>query len=280
MTMEAHPPAAVPAQPSKLPPARIPWSKRKRCFLTVTNSAGVVADTVVNYTITGVAAADLTGGALTGSVTILAGQSTATFSVTPLNDGIVEGNETMTVTLDTDTNAKTSVTVQDTAPVTYALAAVGSTSLVAEGSSIAFTVTPSAAVATEVTLYVQVTGAAVGAITTQATAADFSAVLLPVVIPAGSTTPVTVTANVLSDSTTEGPEGFQVQLLDSAFTAVAGTSALTGTITEGTSSGQTYTLTTGIDTVAGTSGNDTIIGDFWWYCHSELRRPDRGWCRH
>ena len=120
--------------------------------------------------------------------------------------------------------------------------------------------TPSAASAAAVTLYVQISGAAVGAITTQAAADDFSAVLLPITIPAGSTAPVTVSATVNADTTTEGPEGFQAKLLDSGFVVVAGSNTITGTITEGVTSGKTYMLTKGLDNVPGTSGNDMIIG--------------------
>lgn len=147
-----------------------------------------------------------------------------------------------------------------------------STNLVAEGKDVTFTVTPSSASATEVTLYVQITGASVGAITTQASASDFSAVLLPVTIPAGSTAPVTVSTTVAADTTTEGPEGFQAKLLDSTFNVVTDAATVTGTITEGSSSGKIFTLTTGADTGAafiGGSGDDTFnastvtAGDTW-----------------
>lgn len=131
------------------------------------------------------------------------------------------------------------------------------TTLVPEGNEITFTVTPSAASETETTLYVQVSGASVGAISAQADINDFSSVLVPVTIPAGSSEPVTVSTTVVSDAVTEGPEGFQAQLLDASLTAIEGT-VLTGTITENANVGQTFTLTTGADTIVGTSGNDTI----------------------
>jgi hypothetical protein len=145
------------------------------------------------------------------------------------------------------------------APTSFSLTA-SVTNLVEEGNNVAFTVTPSKASAAAVTLYVQISGAAVGAITTQAAADDFSAVLLPITIPAGSTAPVTVSATVNADTTTEGPEGFQAKLLDSGFVVVAGSNTITGTITEGVTSGKTYMLTKALDNVPGTSGNDTIIG--------------------
>lgn len=142
---------------------------------------------------------------------------------------------------------------------TYTLTA-SSTNLVAEGQAVSFTVTPSAAAAADVTLYVQLTGATVGAITSQAAAADFSAVLLPITIPAGSTAAVSASATVVADGVTEGPEGFQAKLLDSGFAVVSGVNAITGTITEAVSAGQAFTLTTSSDNFTGTAGNDTFNG--------------------
>ncbi len=131
--------------------------------------------------------------------------------------------------------------------------------MVEEGQDIIFTVTPSAVTPEAITFYIQLTGASVGAITAQASADDFSAVLLPVTIPAGSSTPVTVTATVSTDAATEGPEGFQAKLLDSTFIPVSNTDAITGTITEGVSAGRTFTLTAGVDSgtpFTGGAGDD------------------------
>lgn len=71
-----------------------------------------VADgTVVNYTLTGVDAADVNGG-LTGTTTVGA-DGTATISVELLADATTEGAETLTVTIDGQV-ANASVTVNDT----------------------------------------------------------------------------------------------------------------------------------------------------------------------
>lgn len=67
---------------------------------TVTLSAPSSTDTVVNYTITGTAMSGIDYTALTGSVTIPAGQTTANIDVTVLDDATVEDIETVIVTLD------------------------------------------------------------------------------------------------------------------------------------------------------------------------------------
>lgn len=165
---------------------------------------------------------------------------------------------TKTVTVNND-----GTTTAGSAPVpgTYTLTA-SATNLVTEGSNLSFTVTPSAASTTETKLYVQLSGATVGAITAQASPDDFGASLLEVVIPANSTAPVTVSTTVKADTTTEGAEAWQAKLLDSGLALVADVPAITGTINEAPASGQTtFTLTTGVDNLVGTSGNDTFTAE-------------------
>jgi len=65
---------------------------------TVTQTAMSSTDTVVSYTVGGTASgADIT--ALAGTVTILAGDTSATVNVTATNDALVEGAETVSLTL-------------------------------------------------------------------------------------------------------------------------------------------------------------------------------------
>ena len=67
---------------------------------TVTLDGVSATDTTISYTISG----DATDGddfiSLTGEVTILAGQTTATIDVNVVDDSLLEDNETLTVTLD------------------------------------------------------------------------------------------------------------------------------------------------------------------------------------
>ena len=63
--------------------------------LTTTN---VSNGTLVPYTITGISAADITSGSLTGNFTV--NNNTATVTITATADQLTEGAETATLTLD------------------------------------------------------------------------------------------------------------------------------------------------------------------------------------
>jgi len=65
----------------------------------VTQSAPADVNTVVTYSVGGTATAGSDYTALSGTVTILAGQTTATIDVTVINDGTLESDETVVVTL-------------------------------------------------------------------------------------------------------------------------------------------------------------------------------------
>ncbi|MBN9119885.1 MAG: hypothetical protein J0I06_12115, partial [Planctomycetes bacterium] len=78
---------------------------------TVTRTGPTTAALVVNYTVGGSATPGADYAALSGSVTIPVGQSSATFTVTPVDDADVEGNETVVVTLASGGSA--TVTIAD-----------------------------------------------------------------------------------------------------------------------------------------------------------------------
>jgi len=65
----------------------------------VTLSKIVTTNTAVNYTVGGTATSASDYTALTGSVTVAAGSNTATVTVTPVNDALIEGSETVSTTL-------------------------------------------------------------------------------------------------------------------------------------------------------------------------------------
>ena len=89
-------------------------------------------DTVISYTVTGDATAGSDYTALSGTVTIMAGSTTATIDVTVIDDNLLEDNETVTVTLDSITSGDADITIgasnsdtvtisdEDTAEVTIA----------------------------------------------------------------------------------------------------------------------------------------------------------------
>jgi len=67
-------------------------------FTITLTTQGVADSTQVPYTVTGINAADLTVGSLTGNFTIVNNEATATFTTN--DDGVLEGPETFTLTLD------------------------------------------------------------------------------------------------------------------------------------------------------------------------------------
>ena len=78
---------------------------------TVTLSNPSSTNTVVSYSVSGTANAGIDYTALTASVTILAGQTTATINVDVLDDTIVENTETVVVTLGTITSGDADISV-------------------------------------------------------------------------------------------------------------------------------------------------------------------------
>ena len=79
---------------------------------TVTQTAVSSTDTVIAYTVTGSAASGSDYVALSGTVTILAGDTTATIDVAGIvDDAIVEANETVVVTLDSVSSGDPQITL-------------------------------------------------------------------------------------------------------------------------------------------------------------------------
>ncbi len=89
--------------------------------ITVTASANAVVNSTVDYTITGtgITSSDFVGSpALTGTITVLAGNSTGTATIQIADDQLFEGTETATVTLSNPTGSIS--TASSNAPFTIA----------------------------------------------------------------------------------------------------------------------------------------------------------------
>jgi hypothetical protein len=71
-------------------------------ILTITRSGSTAAALIVHYSVSGTATGGSDYAALAGTVTIPAGQTSATLTVTPVDDAVVEGNETVIVTVSAD----------------------------------------------------------------------------------------------------------------------------------------------------------------------------------
>lgn len=199
--------------------------------------------------------ADIVGGSLTVTATTDA-SGLASIAVDVAADGATEGTETLSaqVTVGTESGS-TTVGITDTSTEASFSLSSDISGLVDEGNDITFTITPDTAVANDTTLFVQISGTAVGNVTALASAADFSAVLLQVDFTAGTTAAQTVSVTVLDDGTTEGTEGFAATLVNSAFESI-GSETITGVINEaaGTAS---FTLTTAIDAFTGNNVEGT-----------------------
>lgn len=183
----------------------------------VTQTAQSSADTTVTYSFSGSASSGTDFTALSGSVTIPAGETTADISVTVLNDNIVEATESITVTLtgfsarDADialsstpsaTAAIVDVTDNDMATVSIAKLTDGVEAAVPTNAS--FRLTQSAASSTATIIAYNVGG-------TASSGTDFTALSGSVTIPAGQTT-ADITVPVLDENMVEPTETVSVTL--------------------------------------------------------------------
>ena len=177
---------------------------------TLNGTSTLPGATVVTLTLGGTATqnTDYTTSALT-SVTIPAGRSggNATLTITPADDSVVEGDETVTVsgTSGTLTVSPADVTITD--DDTAELSISGPSAQVAEGRDAEFTVTLSHSVASDVTV-------AWSATPDTAEASDYGTATGTVTFGAGSAanTTQTVAVQVIDESLSETSETFSVAL--------------------------------------------------------------------
>lgn len=265
------PNSSAPATPSFTVAGPASATEGGSATYTVSLSAAQSTATTVSYAVTfggGATAADLGDGtALTGTLTFAAGEVSKTIVLPVKFDTTAETGEQAIVTLSssstgTQLGATKSVTtaLNDAPTASFTLKSDVSGTPTLEGSSITFTVTPSGIVTQDTTLTVNLTGATVGAISSQASASDFSPASQTLVFKAGSSVAQTAVISVVNDNVTEGIEGYKASLLDSGFSELSST---TGTINDGSvqgGTGQTFTLTSSLDILNGTAGDDTLIG--------------------
>jgi hypothetical protein len=182
----------------------------------VTQSGIADIETVISYTVGGTATPGSDFSALSLTVTIPAGQTSATIAIPAFDDSIVEGAETVIVTLSGITSGIGLVSIDaehDTATITIADndAAQVSLSATTAGNesgplSAVFTVTQTALSSTDTVISYTVGG-------TAAAASDYAALSGTVTILAGQTT-ATIIVGVLDDNVVEGTESVSVLLAD------------------------------------------------------------------
>ncbi|MCF6801119.1 hypothetical protein L3V81_02910, partial [Thiotrichales bacterium 19S3-11] len=231
---------------------------------TVTLSNPSDTDTVISYSVTGDATAGSDYTALTGSVTILAGATTATIDVSVIDESLLEDNETVVVTLDSITsgdadisigasdNATVTINDDDLAEVTIAATTANATEPGGVGNDGQFTVTLSNPSDTDTVISYSVTGDATAG-------SDYTALTGSVTILAGATT-ATIDVSVLDDFQLEDNETVVVTL-DSitsgdADISIGALNSDTVTIADDDTAEVTIAATTANATEPGGVGND------------------------
>ena len=199
---------------------------------TVGLSSSVPTARTVNITTGGTASdgSDYTGGV--SSVTIPANTTSATITIDPTADSVVEANETVILgisagtgyTVGTPDSATATITNDDSATVQFAPISVSQSEA---ASPLAFTVTLSNPVASGVSLTVNST------VGTATSPADFTAITAGTIsFAANSTTAQTVNVSVANDALDEDDENFTLTLSNLVATGnvTLGSASASGTI--------------------------------------------------
>jgi hypothetical protein len=198
---------------------------------TVTRSGSSTTALVVSYSVAGTATAGTDYTALSGTVTIAANATSATITVTPIDDTIAEGNETVIVTLTSGTGytvgspGSATVTIADDEAPSPTVTITASDPSAAEPSDPGtFTVTRSVSATSALDVSFTLGGTATEGI-------DYTALARTVTIPASQTS-ATITVTPIDDSLVEGPETVIVTLAAGTGYTVGAPSSATVTIAD------------------------------------------------
>jgi hypothetical protein len=198
----------------------------------LTRSASSTSALTVNYTLAGTATNGTDFTLVAGSATIPANQMTVDIAITPTNDALAEGTESVILTLAAngaaydmgDTRAQT-IWIQDDESPSLTLTATDANAAEADGGSTnpgLFTITASAAPASDLTVPYTVGGSALNGI-------DYARISGSAVIPTGQTS-VTVPVDVVDDDLGEASETVQLTLGQVAGYNTATTGSVTVTV--------------------------------------------------
>ena len=189
-------------------------------LFTFTLSNPATTNTIITYSVSGIAVSGTDYTAIGTSVTILAGQTSATVSIPVLDDDVVEPTETVVLTMSAATNnpaitaattpASLNITDNDAAVASITAGVNGTENEPANGT---FIVTLSHASATDTQISYTVSGTATEGI-------DYTAIIKTIIIPAGQTT-ATITIPVLADAVVEGTETVSIALASSNNLAIS-----------------------------------------------------------
>ena len=224
---------------------------------TITQTAVSPTDTVVSFTLGGTATEGSDYTAITHSVTIPAGSTTATITIPVINDAVVEPTETVAVTLTAITSGDPDITL-DANPANLTASrnitdndgttvSVAGTTQGAETGPVnaTFTITQTAISSTDTVVAFTLGG-------TASEGSDYTAITHSVTIPAGSTT-ATITIPVINDAVVEPTETVTVTLVSPITSGNAGISVDTIAASRNITDNDSATVS-----VAGTTdGNET-----------------------
>jgi autotransporter-associated beta strand protein len=183
---------------------------------TVTQSAVSDTDTVITYQISGTATPGVDYATLTGTVTIPAGQTSATINVPVLNDNIVEGTESVIATLTGVVGGNPSITLDPTPANTTATVDITDNDTVkftinnvtvneADGTLV-FDVVADHALDTDITINVTFTD-----VTATGGGTDYASATQAITFLAGQTSKQ-VSVAITDDNIVEGTETFTAAL--------------------------------------------------------------------
>ncbi|MCF7762221.1 MAG: TIGR02597 family protein [Verrucomicrobia bacterium] len=208
---------------------------------TVTRTGNLAPDLVVSYTMGGTAVSGLDYTALPGSVSILAGRSTASFYLSPRDDNLVEGNETAVAVLSSSpiynvgNPGTASITISDDDVPSITLKTL-SPSTVDEGSSDlgTFRFTRSGGTSGDLTVYYSISGSAFPTADYTLSGGSWTSIM----IPNGSNN-ADLAVHPVDDMIRENNETVILMLKDSPRSeyAVSGTTPQTVTISDNDSTG-------------------------------------------
>lgn len=192
----------------------------------VTRTGSTSSPLTVYYSLGGSATPGSDYQSLAGSVTIPAGSSSTTFTITPINDGLVEGRETVVASL-VDNSAYAvgsggaTVTIHDDEKPTVSVSVVDGVGNEAPSNTITFRITRTPATSAPLTVRYTLGG-------TASNGADYGSLGGTAVI-AGNASSVNVTVTPIDDSLLEGRETVTLSLTDDAAYQV-GTRSQTATL--------------------------------------------------
>lgn len=218
---------------------------------TVTLNVASTGTTTVNYTVSGTATSASDFTALSGSIDVTNGNTTATITLTPIDDGDVEGDETVILTLTSGTgyvvgspsSATVTITDDDSAAITASIAATDGTATESGTTTGTLTVTLSSASTGTTTVNYTVGGTATAT-------DDYTALSGSVDITNGNTTG-TITVTPVDDSDVEVNETVIVTLASgTGYTLGTPDNASVTIISEDSSGGDILASVSATDAIA------------------------------